>query len=447
MTTACKSGLQKFAAEIAVEAYVYCYPLVLMDVTRRVITNVPPGIKDGFGPENKFLHMRAFPDANFREVVRPNFDTLYSCAWLDLSSEPMIISAPDTNGRYYLLPTLDMWTDVIAVPGARTSGTGAGHWAVVPPGWSGELPAGVDRIQATTPIVWIIGRTQTNSTPDYPAVHKVQDGYALTPLSQWGKPAAPPAHTPDPTVDMKTSPMSQTDRMPGKDFFTYAAELMMKHAPHSTDWSQLERMRAIGIVPGQPFDYASLTPDVQAAVDAAPAEAMKRMKEKVPTLARTANGWSMSSDTMGVYGNYYLKRACIALVGLGANEPADAIYPMALVDSEGHPFDGNNRYVLHFDAAGLPPVNAFWSLTMYDAEGFQSANELDRFAIGDRDPLVYNPDGSLDLYIQHENPGPGKVANWLPCPNVPLGMTMRLYWPKPEVLDGRWNPPAVQRIR
>lgn len=437
---------EREALEIGIEAYHYFYPLVLMDVTRRVTTNLPPGKKEGLGPANSFHHFRKYPDANFREVVRPNFDTLYSSAWLDLSKEPMIVSAPDTHGRYYLLPMLDMWSDVFAVPGARTSGTKAGHWAVVPPGWHGALPAGVARIDAPTPHVWIIGRTQTNGAADYAAVHPIQDQYRITPLSQWGKAVGEAPFVPDPTVDMKTPPMVQVDSMPAARFFALGAELMGVNPPHVTDWSTLARLARLGIVPGKKFDASSLSPAARDALDRARESAMAQMKAKIPTLARVVNGWQMNTDTMGVYGNYYLKRAIVALVGLGANQPDDAIYPLCTGDAEGHPIMAENRYVLHFEKAEIPPVDAFWSLTMYDEAGFQVANTIDRFAIGDRDALKFNADGSLDLWIQHENPGADRESNWLPAPKSgKLGLTLRLYAPRPEALDGRWAPPAVRR--
>ena len=171
------------------------------------------------------------------------------------------------------------------------------------------------------------------------------------------------------------------------------------------------------------------------------------MKEKAPTVARVVNGWQMNTDTMGVYGDYYLKRAIIAQIGLGANQPEDAFYPLNVSDADGKPVMAENKYVLHFDKDQLPPVGAFWSLTMYDAEGFQVANPINRFAIGDRDALKYNADGSLDLYVQNENPGPDKEANWLPAPKSgPLGLTMRLYAPKQQALDGGWNAPPIKQV-
>ncbi len=434
------------AYEIGMEAYVYLYPLVTMDVSRKVMTNLPAGVKPGLGPANAFQHMRAYPPADMREVVRPNFDTLYSPAWVDLRKEPMIVSVPDTQGRYYLLPMIDMWTDVFAVPGKRTSGTAEGAYALVPPGWRGALPKGVQRIDAPTPIVWIIGRTQTNGPKDYNAVHKVQDGYRITPLSQWGKAATPMKAAVDPSVDMKTDPLSQVNGMPADAYFKYAASLMKTNPPHITDWSTLARLKRIGLEPGK-FDFAALPPDVQAGLKRAKGDALKLMASKSASLARSANGWQMNTDTMGVYGNYYLKRAIIAMVGLGANQVEDAVYPLLGADAAGKELTGENKYVLHFAKEELPPAEAFWSVTMYDAEGFQVANPINRFAIGDRDALKYNADGSLDLYIQNASPGADKESNWLPSPAKGLlGVTMRLYAPKAQALDGRWAPPTVKRV-
>ncbi len=436
------------AKAIAVEAYVYTYPLAMMDATRRLMTNVPPGVKPGLGPANAFHHFRAYPTADFREVVRPNFDTLYSSAWLDLTKEPMVISIPDSGGRYYLAPLMDMWTDAYAVPGKRTSGTAAASYAVVPPGWSGTLPAGVGRIDSPTVYNWLIGRTQTNGTADYAAVHAFQDGFKITPLSQWGKPAAAPApFVSDPTVDMKTTPPNQVDGMTGDKYFAYVAELMKLHKPHATDWSTVARLKRLGIVPGQSFDIGKADPVVRQALLDAPKAAQALIKQTTPTIAKVANGWQMLTDTMGVYGNSYLKRAVVAVIGLGANQVDDAIYPMNVSDADGKPMDGTNDYVLHFSKAELPPVDAFWSITMYDGDGYQAANALNRFAIGDRDPLKYNADGSLDIYMQNASPGKDKESNWLPAPKGLLGITMRLYAPKPEVADGRWVPPAIKRVQ
>ena len=437
------------AKAIGVDAYLYFYPLVTMDLTRRQLTNVEPGTGGLGGPPNTFVNIPAYPSADMKVVVRPNFDTLYSSAWLDLTEEPVIVSVPDTNGRYYLLPMLDMWTNVFASPGWRTTGTQAGNFAIVPPGLRNEpkLPEGVQRIDAPTPYVWIIGRTKTDGPPDYDAVHKIQAGFKTTPLSRWGKAPEPVEVKIDPSVDMKTPPKVQVDRMPAPEYFAYAAEIMKLQPPHITDQPIIARMRRIGIEPGQSFELSQTDPTVKEALDSAPATAQALMAWKVPTLARIANGWSMNTDTMGVYGNYYLKRAIVAQLGLGANLPEDAIYPLNIGDENGRPLDGASNYTIHFEKEALPPVDGFWSITLYDQEGYQVANSLNRFAASSWMPFAYNPDGSLDLYFQHESPGADKEANWLPAPTGPFNLTMRLYAPKSDALTGKWDPPPVTKVQ
>src|SRR5262249_9532194 len=197
----------------------------------------------------------------------------------------------------------------------------------------------------------------------------------------------------------------------------------------------------------QSFDIQKLSPAVRKGLENAPEAALALMKWKVPTLARVASYWSMNTDTMGVYGNYYLKRAIVAQLGLGANLPEDAIYPLNLADEAGRPLDGANKYMIHFDKEALPPVNAFWSITLYDQDGFQVGNVLNRFAVSSWMPFRYNPDGSLDLYFQNESPGKESEANWLPAPKGPFNVVMRLYGPKSEVLTGRWNPAPVTKVQ
>ena len=424
---------------LSYEAALYFYPLVTMDITRLQATNAPAGTKPGFGPPNEFHHFRAFPTADFRNVVRPNFDTLYSSAFLDLTAGPVILHAPDTDDRYYMLPLIDMWTDVFANPGKRTTGTDAKDFVVTGPGYTGELPDGLPVIAAPTPYVWIIGRTQTNGPADYDAVHKVQDGYSITPVGE------APNHVVDPEYDTTTEPLKLVNNMSTADFFTYAADLLAVNPPHPTDFSQLARIANLGIVAGESFDASRFSAEELAEIDTGRAAALQDMLAALNTLGTNIDGWTTFTETMGVYGNYYFKRAVVTLIGLGANPAEDAVYPLLTADADGNPVAGENDYVIHFDADKLPPAYAFWSVTMYDAEGFQVANELDRFAIGDRDPLTYNADGSLDLYLQHTNPGPERESNWLPAPLGPLGITMRLYAPKREVLDGRWHPPAVRK--
>jgi len=434
------------AQTIGIEAYVYFYPLLTMDLTFKVATNLPAGKAPGLGPYNMFHSFTEYPAADFKTVVRPNLDTLYSIAYVDLNREPVVVSVPDTGGRYYLMPMMDMWTDVFASPGSRTTGTQAADFLLTPPTWTGTVPSGMARISAPTPYVWIIGRTKTDGPHDYAAVHKIQAGYKITPLSGWGKPAKPTEGKIDPTVDMKTPPKLQIDSMPVDKYFAYAAELLKVNPPHITDEPIIARMKRIGIEPGKSFDLAKAEPAVRDALTNVPERAQKLMVSKLPTLARVVNGWQMNTDTMGVYGNYYLKRALVAQVGLGANLPEDAIYPLNLADDSGQPPDGVNNYVLHFEKGAAPPTAAFWSVTAYDPDGYLVPNSLNRFALSSWMNLKQNPDGSLDLYLQHESPGKDKETNWLPAPEGAFNVTMRIYSPESEALSGAWNPPPLTRV-
>ncbi|MGF1569706.1 MAG: DUF1254 domain-containing protein [Nodosilinea sp.] len=433
---------------LAKDAYLYAYPIVMMDVTRRQATNVADATSVNMrAPVNQFAHVRTYPAANDKDVVRFNFDTLYSFAWLDLSEEPMVLSAPDTQGRYYLLPMLDMWTDVFAVVGTRTTGTQAGTYVITPPGWQGTLPEGVTQIVAPTPVVWILGRTQTNGPADYASVHQIQDGYQLTPLSQWGKGYTLLENVQtDPAVDNQTPPQVQVNQLDGVTMLTRLADLMLKHPPHANDYPMLFRLRALGLKPGRPFDASKLDTGSIATINQAAKDALDSMPVAMRKAGAFINGWNIGTENMGTYGTSYLRRAFVALAGLGCNLPEDAVYPTAFVDGEGQPLHGENQYVLHFESGRTPPANAFWSLTMYDHDGFQVPNPIDRFAIGSHDDLTFNADGSLDIYVQAESPGPDRESNWLPAPKGPFEPNLRLYSPRPEVLDLTWAPPPFKRV-
>lgn len=430
------------AKDIAVDAYVYAYPLVLMEVTRRVMTNAAEPGQNG-APVNQFYHWRRVPDASFTDVVRPNADTLYSTMWFDVGKEPLVVHVPDSQARYYLLPMLDMWTDVFASPGKRTTGTREQTFAIVAPDWKGELPQGVREIRAPTPQGWVIGRTQVNGKLDYPAVHNFQDGITAVPLSSYGKDYTAPKGEVDNSLDM-SAPAEQVAHMSPQEFFEIFTEVMEKAPPHANDYPVLARMRRIGIEPGHKFDFASAPLEVQSALKEAPAGAKKRIDEAIERGSRSANGWALPVEPIGTYGTDYAKRAAMARFGLGANTLEDAFYPtMGGNFSDAEP-DSTKRYVIHFDKDQLPPSRAFWSVTAYDKDQRFGANAIDRYALGDRDPLVFNSDGSLDLYLQRQSPGPEREANWLPTPKEgPFSLTMRLYWPKREATDGTWSPPPL----
>jgi hypothetical protein len=432
------------AHEIAVEAFLFGYPLVLMDLTRIVMTAATGAAREMKAPVNQFKHMDAFPDATLTDVVSPNADTLYSSAWIDVGREPIVLSVPDTGGRYYLMPILDAWTNVFASPGARTTGTGKGAFAICGPRWKGWLPDGVKELRAPTEMVWMIGRTKTDGKADYAAVNRLQAQYKLTPLRAWGRSyKAPPLPPLDPAIDTKTAPVNQVAAMDGVTFFNRLASLMAANPPVAADGPMVDDLAMLGVKAGEPFrPDASVVPAINAAVEIA--------FDTVVDAARGGagggliNGWTVNTN-LGQYGTDYAMRSLIAWVGLGANLSADAVYPMTRVDADGRPLSGANKYVLHFDKSQVPPVNAFWSLTMYNDKQAFVANPMNRYAIGDRDALTWNADGSLDIYVQADSPGTSKESNWLPAPHERFNVILRLYWPKESVLNGSWTPQANRR--
>ncbi len=437
---------QSLATMIGVEGYTYLYPLLLMDTTRAQATNVvAPGDLPLRGPVGAFVHARQFPTAEFRDVVRPNFDTLYSAAWIDLSQEPTVLSVPHPGDLYYLLPMYNMFGEVFASPGARTMGPGAQTILLTGPDWSGVVPSGMTQVPSNHATMWIIGRTQA-SVATYGQVHAFQDGLALTRLSDWeaGR-ATTVTGIKDPTIDDQTPPLRTVFAMDAATFFARAADLLTKYPGYVFDRSVQLRLERIGFVAGQPFDLGAQSPEVQQGLANAVPAAQARITARQASLGIAINGWRVSAENMGSFGQDYLQRAVVELIGLGANLPEDAIYPVTFIDADGEPYDGVHDYVLHFDADALPPANAFWSLTLYDGEGFQVPNAINRFALGNRDPLPYNPDGSLDLLIQHAAPAAGSAGRWLPSPDGAFNLCLRLYYPQPSALDGSWVPPAVHK--
>jgi hypothetical protein len=430
--------------EIAESAYTFAYPLVLMDLTRR--TDSQRRAQAGLPGANQFVHAQEFPDDHSRIVIRPNADTLYSTAWLDLSREPILLHVPDTHGRYYVMQLLDAWTETFDMPGKRTSGTGEHWFGIAGPGWKGTFPPHVDLIDAPTNTVWLLGRTQVNGVADYAAVHAIQNGYTLMPLSRYPKgSASPPPQAPaSPNANRDEPPPIQVQRMSAREYFQTVEELLVTNPPHPRDATLMKQLARVGIVPGKAFDPETLGVEGRLAFE----QGAKMAADKLTALGAQVgagekiNGWvSGFSGATGRYGVRYDARAAVARLGLGALPPEEAIYYSCCQSAE--QLAGEHGYTLHFSAAQLPPVHAFWSLTLYGADGYFVANAIHRFAIGDRDALKFNSDGSLDLFIQHDAPGDDRDGNWLPAPNGKFNLSLRLYWPSEDVLRGRWQPPPV----
>lgn len=440
---------QDEAYAIAKDAYVYAYPFMIEYATIRQAANYaePTGIV-AQAPVNQFSHAREFPPTDFKAVVRPNADTLYSIANLDLGPEPLVLSIPATD-RYFMMPMLSLWTDVFAVPGTRTTGPNtARDFLVVGPYWRGETPAGLDVIRSPTRFVTVGGRTQTNGASDYGAVHKIQAGYKLVPLSAWGKgDYVPPKGKVDPSIDMKTPPPVQVERMDAAAYFGLFAALLKDNPPGALDYPMIHRLERTGFKAGERFDLAAASPAIRQAFEKATTDG----KALVAQLGKQAagqgsKGWTYNTRSAD-FGIDYRYRAAVASYGLGMNLPQDAIYPSLSSDAVGKPLNGNFKYVLHFNKGKLPPVEGFWSLTAYDRDGHFIPNELNRQAIGDRSNLQTSADGSVDLYIQADSPGPDKEANWLPVSKAPFTLMLRLYSPKEEVVDRTWTPPPLRQVK
>lgn len=439
-----ESSADQAAVAAGVEAYIYGYPLITMEMTRRVMTNVATP-KGTHAPMGQFVLMRKYPDAAFRDVTAPNADTLYSTAWLDLAREPYVLSLPDMEDRYFLMPMLSGWSNVFEVPGKRTTGTKAQAYLITGPGWKGTVPKGLKELKSPTNMVWILGRTYcTGTDEDYKACHAIMDKYELAPLSQHGKPHMDVAGKVDPAIDTKTPVRSQVHAMDAVAYFSLLAKLMKDNPPAAEDAPVLATLAKIGLVPGKDFDAARLP---AAAAKTIPAMAQQKILGHFKDSGTATNGWLFTTKA-GTYGTNYLQRAFITAIGLGANRPQDAVYPTSEVDGDGKTYDGKNRYVLHFDKGRTPPADAFWSVTMYNGEYFFVDNPLNKYTVSPRNDLKFNSDGSLDLLIQRESPGKDKEANWLPAPEGKFVLMMRLYWPReksPSIIDGTWTPPAVKK--
>ncbi len=422
-------------------AYVFGYPLVLMELTRKSMTADSPAN----ARSNSLAHMRAFPDHNFRQVVRPNDDTLYSVAWFDLTKEPMIISTPASD-RYYVLPFMNAWTDVFATVGTNSTGNQATNAVLVGPDWKGALPDGPNVIKAPTNMVWMIGRIQTNGKDDIPNVAAFQDQMSITPLSQWpqGKPNARSIIENFDDIDTRNNPKAQIDALSADDFFNMLSTLMAKQPAREHDQLAIENLAKIGVNPGWRVDVNAIQKHL---IQLGVSLANDKMHEAIDSQSASPveNGWIMWRDTIGQTGTHYNIRAGVAMAGLGALPISEAAYASTSIDNKNQILKGKNQYKIHFPAGQIPPAKAFWSLTLYDVDGFMVQTELNRYLLGSRDPLIFNTDGSLDLHIAHTQPTTAE-SNWLPAPKDQFTLMLRMYSLDKNFYDGSWKIPFVERI-
>ena len=433
------------AKAIAHEAYLFGLPLVYIQMGNDSQTHVTRPQGD-FAPVNQFGHHRKFPDAKNNPVVGMNVDTLYSFGILDLGKEPIVLSVPPMGERFWIMQVIDGWNDVPSAPGARSAGGKGGNWVVVGPHWSGSLPETMQVIRVATGQAMIAGRIYTSGGSDYAKVHELQDQLKLTPLSKWGAHYQPPPDVPlKPGVDAKTPIPKQVFALSAQDFFSRLAMLLPDNPAHGADAAVLERMEMLGIVPGEPVDFTGFDDATREAIEAGVKDAQQEILAGHDKMGEVVNGWQIARD-LGRYAARYSYRAIWTYFAVGGNLVEDAFYPTTQVDSTGQKLTGAHRYRLHFTKDEIPPVDAFWSLTLYDEHSFLVPNAIDRYSLSNRDPMKSDPDGSLTIYIQKNDPGGEASANWLPAPEGAIFLALRLYSPKKVVADGKWAPPAVQRV-
>ena len=441
------------AGAIAADAFVYGYSLITTHITRLQMSNVEKaaGLQ---APVGQFINIPRYPPADYRGVSAPNADTLYSLAWVDVS-KPQVFSHPDMGDRFYLFEMTDLWMKDFDTPGKRTQGGKAASYLLTGPDWKGDVPPGMTQIKSATRYMVILGRTFADgSDADYAKVNALQAQYKLVPLSEWGKaftPVAPPVEA-DTGISMTAKPQAVIAGMDASQYFTLMTKLMCADAPPAPeDAAILARMATIGIEPCKPFDVAKLDAAIQPAVNSSVTTGWKQIEgNQAGGMGRVENGWTVTVG-LGVYGTNYLKRATVAAYGWPANLQEDAVYPYTLTDSTGAPLNGASNYTMTFPKGRLPPVNGFWSITMYmiDDGWWFTPNELNKFTVSPRDGLKTNADGSTTLYFQAASPGADKQANWLPTPKGPFIPMLRMYWPKdgePSIINGSWQPPAVMKV-
>ncbi len=434
-----------------VEAYLYGYPLLLMQYTKELGTNIAePHPTIPLAPINQLGHYRRFADHTSRRVVKPNVDTYYSIAWFDLSQGPQVLTMPHTD-RYYLLPFYDAFTNVIASPGTRTHGDKALTLLIIGPDYHGEDIDGMMTIRSPTDVAWLIGRIETYDDIDgNTVVRSIQNRMDLRPLAALGDSTykAPKGQQIDLVDDLP--PVKKIESLSIEDYMNQLNSLLPEESSASYDKDILLSLSRIGISRGLHFELPTDNFVLGQKLKAIPKVIHERMRERKansePTLMK--NNWTMITSKLGDYGKDYLMRSYVSFIGLGANLAEDAIYPFTTVDANGNPLIGSQDYRIHMPPNELPPVKAFWSLTAYNDDDFLIENEANKFAINSKDSLVYNDNGSLDLYIQAERPDSVSINNWVPInPNEGFSLTMRLYWPDDQVFDGDWIPPLVIPIQ
>ena len=448
------SGCQKAKEDVkegeglllGMETYVYGFPLVLMDLTRQVLTATPTA-GELSAPINQLQRLQRPMPWDFKNVVRCSPNSLMSTAFLDLAKEPMIVSVPDTQGHTIAMRLMNMWTDVFGTAGSRTPETNAGNYLIAGPGWNGTAPSGIKKaFKSSTRYAWLVFEQAVSGPEEYPVIGRLQDQLKLTPLSAWGTPYTPPATVPvDPNVDLSATPYDQVRLMTGEMFFKRLALLLKDNPAYPGDTAMLDKLKRLGVEPGKDFDASKIDPGLRKGIDDAPGRVWLKFATG-PYGMNPPNGW-INMLNLGKYGTDYQTRAYTAFMGLGAGLADDIVYPSAFVDSSGQALDAAYNYVMHFEKSEIPASqNGVWSITSY-RENFYEKNPINRYGLLPNMPK-YNADGSLDVYLQAKSPGPDKEGNWLPIPQSDVfNLTIRIYDPKKEALEAGYKIPPVKKVQ
>jgi hypothetical protein len=430
-------------ADIATLAYIWGFPLVTTERQFNFVTNpnIPPG--PGRGPANMKSCAENLVNASFTDVVTPNSDTLYCLSQFDLTNEPVVIVVPPVEDRYYSFQFLDAYTNDFIYLGTRATGSSGGTYLLAGPDWKGQIPKGMSKIWSPTNLAWLVVRTLVKGPADVANVVAIQGQYDVKPLSEFlGKPATQPAAQANASQKVPIGPQPDLIAPTGIKLYDEIGQAMIGNPLNPPDPALVDKLESIGIGPGRtPSTQANDT--IKVALQTGISEGQKVIDTKLANFGTVENGWLVNAG-LGIYGSDYLTRAAITQGGFGANVAQEALYPFSFTDSQGQPLSGANNYTLHFDPGQTPPVDAFWSVSMYNNKSLFVDNPLNRYSINSYSEVKNNTDGSLDLYIQNQNPGPDKESNWLPAPADSFNLVMRLYLPQPQVLNGTWSYPLVQ---
>jgi hypothetical protein len=439
--------------DIATLAYIYGFPLVAVIRTADFSTNPDTPPAPGRGPINTFNHFREFPNSNFTDIVRVNLDTLYSTAYLNMSKEPLVLKVPPITDRYFTLQFIDAYSNNFNYVGSRLNETTGGTYLVTGPNWQGTVPSGMKQIKAPTDSGLIGLRIFVNGPDDVSTVNSIQDKFSLSPLS---------GNTTSPATSVGVTSSNASKEIPVK--FTPSAipktgiaiydeigKDLANNLPPQADSEVLAKFKTIGIGPGlTPSKSANDT--VNQAFEKGITNGQQLIDEKVLNLGPVVNGWAIpgiaaggGKVAFGDFGTDYLLRSAVAQYGLFANSPDEAVYPTAFVDSQGQNLTGMHNYVIHFDNGQTPPVKAFWSVTLYNNKSYLADNPINRYAVSEIG-LKNNTDGSLDIYIQHDNPGKDKESNWLPAPAGDFNLILRQYVPEEPILNGQYQYPLIKQV-